>query len=223
MRARTLVGFFFFCIASISPQQSALATIYDVDISAAAGATITGYIETDGTLGPILVGGPFQNITDWNLVISQGTATFDVLGPMSGDNSWVVAHGASTGIGFWPLIATPTTLQFDYSTIGSSFGFRSKLAPVGLYLSWYGSPLDLGSTEFDVIVNGPSLQIKSITYGESGLFTIGVADPAPGPVVGAGLPGLIAACAPCSAGGNGSGRLKQQPDGLCLLRLSTKT
>jgi hypothetical protein len=171
MRSRTLVGFFLFCIASISPHQSALATIYGVDISAAAGATITGYIETDGTLGPILPG----NITDWNLVISQGTATFDVLGPMSGDNSWVTAHGAWIGIGGWPVIATPTTLQFDYSTIGSSFDFRSKLAPVGLYLSWYGSPIDLGSTEFDVIVNGPSVQISSITYGESGLFTIGVA------------------------------------------------
>jgi hypothetical protein len=46
---------------------------------------VTGFIETDGTAGTLSDG----NILDWNLLLNNGTTTFSLLGPLSGNNSQV--------------------------------------------------------------------------------------------------------------------------------------
>ncbi len=71
--------------------------------------SVTGTITTDGTTGTI----GSAHITDWNLLLSDGTHTFDLLGPLSGNNS------ADQGGG---LIASATLLQFDFSS-GNTFFF----------------------------------------------------------------------------------------------------
>ncbi len=61
---------------------SASATRYEVDRTVGA-ATVSGYIETDGTLG--MISG--SNLVDWSLQIVNGSESVTLRGPASGDNS----------------------------------------------------------------------------------------------------------------------------------------
>jgi PEP-CTERM motif len=79
---------------------------YDVNLSIGAG-NVTGFIETDGTLNTLSAG----NIIDWNLLLNDGTTTFDLLGPLSGTNS----QFGLVGVGF---TASPNFLFFDYANSG---------------------------------------------------------------------------------------------------------
>jgi hypothetical protein len=47
---------------------------------------VSGFIETDGTLGVLTA----VNIVNWDIQISQNTSAFELLGPTSGNNSSVV-------------------------------------------------------------------------------------------------------------------------------------
>ncbi len=89
---------------------SALATRYDVNRTVGA-ATISGYIETDGTLGVILT----QNVVDWSLQIDNGSESVTLRGPASGDNSVF----GQVGIG---MVASPEALSQPVS--GGSSGFQ---------------------------------------------------------------------------------------------------
>ena len=40
---------------------------------------VTGFIETDGTIGTLNTG----NILDWDLLVNTGVSTFDLVGPLS--------------------------------------------------------------------------------------------------------------------------------------------
>jgi len=83
------------------------ATIYTVQRTIDVGS-VTGTIETDGTLGTLFA----VNILDWDLVVDDGVGSFQLLGPLSGNNSQV-AVGLSPG-----LSATATELLFDFSLAG---------------------------------------------------------------------------------------------------------
>jgi hypothetical protein len=87
------------------------------------GSSVTGFIETDGTIGGLNT----SNILNWNLMLNNGTNTFDLLGPLSGSNSVEQVVGAD-------LSATATQLLFDFSggngwmifqapIVGSGFNF----------------------------------------------------------------------------------------------------
>src|ERR1700686_4708189 len=58
------------------------ATLYNVNDTVGAGS-VTGFIQTDGDLGVLAQ----ADITDWHLVLNDGTSTFDLFGPASGNNS----------------------------------------------------------------------------------------------------------------------------------------
>src|SRR5450755_221698 len=64
---------------------------------------VTGTIQTDGTLGILNTG----NITDWNLLLSDGTNTFDLTGSLSGNDSVVLIQGTDTS-------ATATQLLYNF-------------------------------------------------------------------------------------------------------------
>ncbi|HEY4901131.1 MAG TPA: PEP-CTERM sorting domain-containing protein [Terriglobales bacterium] len=66
--------------------------------------SVTGFIETDGSLGLLGAG----NFVDWNLLLNDGTFTFDLTGPLGGNNSVVFDLGADT-------TATATQLLFNFS------------------------------------------------------------------------------------------------------------
>ena len=88
------------------------------------GGSISGTIETDGTIG--ILGS--TNILDWNLLLNDGTSTFTNTGPLSGNNSQLFFTATTN------LTATATQLLFNFSgptggvmfqnpTIGSSINY----------------------------------------------------------------------------------------------------
>jgi len=66
--------------------------------------SVSGFIETDGSLGVLSAG----NVVDWNLVLNDGTYTFTLTGPLSRNNSVVFEQGAD-------VTATATQLLFNFS------------------------------------------------------------------------------------------------------------
>ena len=88
----------------------ARATVYSVDGIVGTGG-VTGFIQTDGTTGTL----HDVNLTDWNLTIAtDATHTFNLLGPISGNNSQEGIFG--TG-----LSATIGGLFFDFSLAPSNY------------------------------------------------------------------------------------------------------
>jgi len=97
--------------ASVS---SAANITYEVNLTIGAGS-VTGDIVTDGTIGtfPATPGtDAIADIIDWNLLLNDGTTTFDLTGPLSGDDSTL--FGSGTGGDFTDLSATSTQLLFDF-------------------------------------------------------------------------------------------------------------
>jgi|ERR1017187_5664391 hypothetical protein len=90
---------------------SAATITYDVNQTVGAGG-VTGFVETDGTIGVLSA----SNILDWNLVVNEGNTnpTFDILGPLSGSNSVVGVVGTD-------LSATATQLLFNFSGTDSGY------------------------------------------------------------------------------------------------------
>jgi hypothetical protein len=77
--------------------------IYNVSRTVGTG-TATGFIRTDGNTGTLVL----ADIKDWNLLMTVGVTTFDLTGPLSGNNSVVYMQGAD-------LTATATNLLFNFS------------------------------------------------------------------------------------------------------------
>ncbi|MEZ5893263.1 MAG: VPLPA-CTERM sorting domain-containing protein [Parvularculaceae bacterium] len=88
------------------------ATVYTVDRTVGATGSVTGTIETDGTLGTIMQ----ANIIDWNLTLAIDDSSANLLGPLSGDNSVFGMIG-----GFFD--ATETELTYAVSGGVRSFQF----------------------------------------------------------------------------------------------------
>ena len=87
-------------------------TTYDVNLTIG-GGTVTGNIVTDGATGAL----NDSSILDWNLVLNDGTHTFDLLGLLhsGGGNSNIYTFNSG-------LSATSTQLLFDFSG-GDTFYF----------------------------------------------------------------------------------------------------
>lgn len=76
--------------------------------NAVGAGSVSGTVQTDGTLGILAP----ANIVDWNLVLNDGSNTFTLLGPLSGNNSQSgINGGAADG-----LTATATQLLFDFNS-----------------------------------------------------------------------------------------------------------
>ena len=79
--------------------------------------SVTGFIETDGTLGGLTS----ANIVDWSLLLDDGVSTFSLFGPLSGNNSVVFSQGAD-------ITANSTQLLFDFSGLDNGiFLFQQGL------------------------------------------------------------------------------------------------
>jgi hypothetical protein len=100
---------------------------YNVDQTIGAGS-VTGSIETDGTIGTLGV----ADILNWNLLLNDGTNTFDLLGPLSGSNSGVEVGGTD-------LTANATELLFNFgASEGGLFDFQAP-APASGEDGWCGA------------------------------------------------------------------------------------
>jgi len=91
---------------------------YTVDQTIGAGS-LTGDIVTDGTIGTLVQ----SDVIDWNLLLNDGTNTFDLTGPLSGGNSLFSDNAPGD------LSATATQLTFDFSgavaTLGTELYFMT--------------------------------------------------------------------------------------------------
>ena len=84
---------------------SADSVVYPIDETVGGGG-VTGYVETDGTIGALSTG----NVLDWDLLLNDGTSTFELLGPLSGNtNSAFSVIGSA-------LTATQGQLFFDFDS-----------------------------------------------------------------------------------------------------------
>jgi hypothetical protein len=88
---------------------SASAITYYVNQTVGAGG-VTGFIETDGRIGALAE----ADILTWNLLLNDGAAMFDLLGPLIGSNSQLEVEGTD-------LSASTTQLLFDFSGLDSGF------------------------------------------------------------------------------------------------------
>ncbi len=84
---------------------SASSIIYPVNRMVGTG-TVTGFIETDGTLGVLSA----ANIVDWNISLDVGADHYDLFGPLSGNSSTAYVQGVD-------LTANPTQILFDFDGI----------------------------------------------------------------------------------------------------------
>jgi hypothetical protein len=89
---------------------------YGVNLSIGGSGHVTGFIETDGTIGPLGAG----NFLDWSLTITDGVDPADTLtGPSSGNNSAVTVHLSDQS-------ATSSAILFNFSAgDGGYFFFES--------------------------------------------------------------------------------------------------
>lgn len=129
--------------------------------------SVTGFIQTDGTIGGL----SSADVTDWSLTLFDGTSTYILNGPLSGNNSVVYTQGSDVS-------ASATQLLFNFSGADNGlFLFQNGLFSGNHY---YCSATQLG----DCL--GPGETVAPINFftghqfiSESGSVVIGTAVPEP--------------------------------------------
>ena len=171
---------------------------YNVNLTIGS-ATVTGFIETDGTIGPYTQGTePPPEFVDWNLQLTEGTSTVDLLGPLSGSNSTANVEDL---YGHGVLSATPTQLLYDFGGGYAFFSFYTPVSNTDLACSAECSYLNFDDegTGYTGSLGGEALSVDdgpNVYVNLSGEQVIGTASasatPEPGTftLLGSGLLGL---------------------------------
>jgi hypothetical protein len=185
-------------------------SLFDENANFTFGQSIAGSITTDGTLGPLSA----ANILDWNLVSTQFTRTFnppntpisdimqfyDYLGPLSGAGS-AFPNSVLTQVA--NITATPLTLAVSTTTDANfQINAADPFGPLvdAVFVQTFvllGRPLPLWAVchASNAFPPPPTAVCQTANLSADGVFADGKAVPTavPGPIAGAGLPGLILA------------------------------
>ena len=197
MKSKTAIAALAATLAVLVISAPAQATVYNVDFSlppfvsvisgSFAAGSLTGTITTDNTLVGLVAG----NITAWN---------FDVL---AGSLSTHFGVAGSTLHYTGGLTATATDLLFDFGTIGNLFSIENnRLIPGGNFFSNVcfqvtnscdgGEPgLSLGLNQHSSIIGNTFGRSFESFAGAGTQVIASTVSPVPGPIVGAGIPGLM--------------------------------
>ena len=140
------------CTAAVCTAES---ITYQVQMTIG-GGSVSGDIVTDGAIG--ILGD--SDFLDWNVVVNDGTTTYDLTGPLSGPDSAVGITGSD-------LSATGTQILFNFS--GSDEGYFTFAGPyvgAGSYF-WevvtQSADPDLSSPGQYISAVAPDSRILSIT------------------------------------------------------------
>ena len=144
--------------------------------------SVTGSITTDGTIGMITA----ADITSWNLTLTEGSTSVALVNDAALQNSFVGSSGTD-------LSENATELLYNFSGNGflefDNAGFATTGPPLA-YLC-FASVSGCGQNG-DASAPGISFTIATDPFSpQTGTVAIGTAAAVPGPIAGAGLPGLI--------------------------------
>jgi hypothetical protein len=172
--------------------------IYDVNLQVGSTGSATGFIRTDGFLGtipsqgfPTVISGTQPHILDFQLTLNDGTrsVTINDIPPA------LVEYDMELGL-FDALIFTPTQLDFKFrfSSIApliDVFGFSRNISSSDRnFLDFQSGRLGpVNGTGIGLQIGADPVVTSPMNAGD--IVQIGLA--VPGPIAGAGLPGVILA------------------------------
>ncbi|HXN47188.1 MAG TPA: PEP-CTERM sorting domain-containing protein [Bryobacteraceae bacterium] len=140
-------------LALLGTALASAGSVYNINNAVGAGS-IWGTIQTDGTIGTLST----ANILDWNLLLNNGSSTFDLLGPLSGNNSQLDAFGND-------LSATPTELLFDFTDLSVSGFYLFQNPTIGSGMNYFCMETYSGCT------GSPAGESLLISAGGSNQYT----------------------------------------------------
>ncbi|HML18250.1 MAG TPA: PEP-CTERM sorting domain-containing protein [Bryobacteraceae bacterium] len=155
------------CICLGAALGTAAPVTFNVNLTIGSGS-VTGTIETDGTIGTLAQ----SDILNWDLLLNDGVSTFTLLGPLSGNNSAIDFAGTD-------LSETSTQLLFNFSGsiggfllqnpgIGSGKNyFCAQTAGSGLCISGSGEGVEVNSEDTEQITDLSGSQVIGSLSGST--------------------------------------------------------